>query len=183
MRRAAIAALALGLAACSALSPPAPTAQPASDAASPGRELVEYLTDLRGMSGPRLASEAARQRQAAAGEQRDLPRVKAALALSLVPHSDEGEILALVDPVATRRGAPAEVRAMASFLHALAVQRRRLRESAAAAGTRLREERHALEQEKQRAEALQERAAQLQHKLDAISDIEKSLSDRPTPSH
>ena len=70
---------------------------------------------------------------------------------------------------------------MASFLQAMAGERRRLRESAAASGTRLREERHAREVEKQRADALQERAAQLQQKLDALSDLEKSLSDRPTP--
>lgn len=46
---------------------------------------------------------------------------------------------------------------MASFLHAHALQRRRLRENAAAAGKNLREE---------------------QQMLDALDELEKSLSDR-----
>jgi hypothetical protein len=58
-------------------------------------------------------------------------------------------------------------------------ERRRLRESAATTGNKLREERHAREQEKQRADALQDRAAELQQKLDALSQLEKSLSNRP----
>ena len=70
---------------------------------------------------------------------------------------------------------------MASFLHGIALERRRLKESAAATGARLREAQKARDNEKQRAEALQERAAQLQQKLDALTDIEKSLSDRTTP--
>jgi len=53
---------------------------------------------------------------------------------------------------------------------------------AATAGARLRDERKARETEKQRAEAMQERAAQLQQKLDALTDLEKSLSDRSTPT-
>jgi hypothetical protein len=68
---------------------------------------------------------------------------------------------------------------MASFLHTMAGERRRLRESAAAANARLREERKAVDAQKQRADTLQERAAQLQQKLDALTELEKSLSDRP----
>ncbi len=72
---------------------------------------------------------------------------------------------------------------MASFLQGIAHERRRLKESAAAAGAKLRDAQRARDNEKQRAEALQERAAQLQQKLDALTDLEKSLSDRPTPPH
>ncbi len=79
---------------------------------------------------------------------------------------------------AANEESPAEVRDMASFLHVQAVDRRRLRESAAAAERNLREERKATESQKVRADALQERAAQLQHKLDALGEIERSLSDR-----
>ena len=57
-----------------------------------------------------------------------------------------------------------DMREMASFLHIQMVERRRLRESAAA--------------QKQRADQLQERVAQMQQKLDALGEIEKSLSDR-----
>ena len=172
-----MALLVAALAGCSVIAGLVPKAEPASPAAR-GSELTAYLASLRGLGEARLAAEAARQREAAAREPGDMARVKAAIALSLVPRADEAEVLALVDPVAGRSSAPAEVRGMASFLQAMAQERRRLRESAAAAATHLREERHAREAEKQRADALQERAAQLQQKLDALSDLEKSLSNR-----
>ena len=178
MRIAAVAFLALALAACSAIERLAPRPSEARAAAAQGAELSGYLASLRGLGESRLASEAARQREAAVREPGDVARVKAAIALSLAPHADESEVLALVEPVAARASAPAEVRGMASFLQAMAQERRRLRESAAAAATHLREERHARDAEKQRADALQERAAQLQQKLDALSDLEKSLSNR-----
>jgi hypothetical protein len=178
MRIAAVAALALALAGCSAIDRIVPrTAEPGA-AAAQGSELAGYLASLRGLGESRLASEAARQREAAGREPGDVARVKAAIALSLVPRADEAEVLALVDPVAARASAPAELRGMASFLQAMAQERRRLRESATAAATRLREEHHARDAEKQRADALQERATQLQQKLDALSDLEKSLSNR-----
>ena len=82
---------------------------------------------------------------------------------------------ALVDPVAKKDNGDRDLRAMASFLQVVANERRRLKESAAAAGVRLREERRLNEAQKQRADALQQ-------KLDALTDLEKSLSDRPTPS-
>jgi len=178
MRIAALALLALALAGCSTIDRLMPRTTEPGTAAAPASELADYLASLRGLGESRLAAEAARQREAAAREPGDVARVKAAIALSLAPHADEAEVLALVEPVAAKASAPAEVRGMASFLQAMAQDRRRLRESAAAAATHLREERHAREAERQRAEALQERAAQLQQKLDALSDIEKSLSNR-----
>ena len=131
MSRALAAALALFVAACASVKPPAAvaTASPAATSA---------VTQLRGMNEVALAAEAA----------------------------DEGK--------------PAEVREMASFLHSMAVERRRLRESAAAAEKSLAQERKAQEAQKQRADALQERVGQLQQKLDALSEIEKSLSERQT---
>src|SRR5262249_40591914 len=108
----------------------------------------------------------------------DIARVKAAMALSVSYQTDEGEIISLVEPVLRRDSGDPGTRAMASFLHALASERRRLRESAAAAGKKLPEERRAAEAQKQRADALQEKAAQLQQKLDALSELERSLSDR-----
>ena len=182
MKRLAVALLALLLAACSVLEGAAPGLALPGAGRSAADDLALYLGELHGMSEAGLVTEAARQRELAARGPGDVARVKAALALSLVAHSDEAQILALVEPVAAGRKAPEEVRAMASFLQAIAMERRRLRESAAAAGTRLREERRSREQEKQRADALQERAAQLQQKLDALSELEKSLSDRQPPS-
>lgn len=144
-----------------------------------GETLANYLGRLRSMDEAGLAAEAARQRLAVAHDPDDLARVRAALALSLAPHADESEVLALVQPVAGSAKASADLRGMASFLQAIAMERRRLRESAAATGARLRDERHAREQEKQRADVLQERADELQKKLDALSELEKSLSNRP----
>lgn len=146
-----------------------------------GPELLAYLGLLRGMTEAQLAAEAARMRSLAQRDRDDLTRVKAATALALAPPADEAEVSALVDPVARREGADPDVRSMASFLQAMVADRRRLRESAAATTARLREERRLVEAQKQRADALQERAAQLQQKLDAFTEIEKSLSDRQVP--
>lgn len=149
---------------------------------SPAEEMAGYAARLRVMNEGALAAEAARQRQAAAREATDLARVKAAMALSLAYPAEEADILALVEPVAKADRADSDVRAMASFLQVMTTERRRLRESATAAGSRAREEHRALEAQKQRADALQERVAQLQQKLDALTDLEKSLSYRPSPS-
>lgn len=177
MRRLAFALLAFSLCACSHIESAMPALAP-----SAGESLARYMERLHTMNEPALAAEAARQRRIAAADADDLARVRAALALSLAPHADETEILALVDPVVARKDVPAAVRGMASFLQAMAIDRRRLRESAVAAGQKLREEHHAREQEKQRTDALQERAADLQQKLDALSELEKSLSKRPPTS-
>jgi hypothetical protein len=118
-----------------------------------------------------LAAEAARRRR----EATDLAHVQAAFALSLSPQSDEADVLALVEPLARKDNGDRDVKAVASFLQAVMTERRRLRESATAAGARLRDERRALDAQKQRADALQQ-------KLDALTDLEKSLSDRPSPN-
>jgi len=180
VKRIAVLAVACTLAGCAAQGDasraPRVSSTPAAEA------LGTYLDELRGMSESRLAQEATRQRRLAASGASDLERVRAALALSLAPHADEAEVLALVEPVARHGDAPPDVRGMASFLQAMATERRRLRESAAAAAQKLRDERRAREQEKQRADSLQERAADLQQKLDALSQLEKSLSNRPPTS-
>jgi hypothetical protein len=177
VRVAVLAAASLGLAACTMFErtePPAETrsavpATPATPAA--GEELVQYVSRLRAMNEAALTAEAARQRR----EPGDMARVRAALALTLMRESDEGDILALVEPVAKKDNGDRDVRAMAGFLQAVANERRRLKESAATAGKGLREERRLHEAQKQRADALQQ-------KLDALTDLEKSLSDRPSPT-
>ncbi|HSN21844.1 MAG TPA: hypothetical protein VLS49_14280 [Usitatibacter sp.] len=182
MRKIAAALLALFLPACAQLGSAGPGLAPQASATRASEALGTYLDELRAMDEARLAEEAARQRRLAGHDASDLERVRAALALSLVPHADEAEILALVEPVARNGNVSSDVRGMASFLQAMAGERRRLRESAATAGNKLRDERRAHEQEKQRAEALQQRAAELQQKLDALSELEKSLSNRPPTS-
>jgi hypothetical protein len=171
----------VALAGCAAVEKALPEAlgtRPREPAPTTGTELVAYLSRLRGMNERSLAQEATRQRELSRSAPSDLSQVKIAIALSLAPQSDESEILALVEPVVRHEGTEDDLRAMASFLHVQASERRRLKESAAAAGVRLREERRATEAQKQRADAQQERAAQLQQKLDALTEIEKNLSDR-----
>ena len=185
MRR-ALAAFAL-LAGCSVLEPavpgsgsaagPAPVRAAPTPRATTAAELMAYLGRIRSMSESQLAAEAARQRKA----EDDVSRVKAGIALTLA-HAEESEIVALVEPIAKRPAADPDARAMAGFLQVLAADRRRLRESATAATTRLRDERRAQEAMKQKADAAAERAAQLQQKLDALTEIERSLSDRQVPN-
>jgi hypothetical protein len=164
---------------------PAARATPARPVAPPrvtaGGELVAYLARIRDMGEKPLAAETLRQREVAR-TQGELEAVKLGLALSLAPASDDAEVIALLEPIARKPTADDDVRAMASFLLLQAAERRRLKEGAATAGSRLREERRATEVQKQRADALQERAAQLQQKIEALTELEKSLSDRPTPS-
>ena len=179
------------LAGCSLFERPAEPA-PAAAAETPAilaplvgrssaQELVAYMGKLRTMNEAALAAETTRQRAAAQKQPSDVAKLKLAMAMVVAPQAEEADILAMVDPIARKDSAESEVRAMASFLQGIATERRRLKESAATAGARLRDERRARETEKQRAEAMQERAAQLQQKLDALTDLEKSLSDRQSP--
>jgi hypothetical protein len=189
MKHAGLVLAALAAASCAALVPEAPSSARAASApaglfgrsSTSADELVAYLDRIRALNETALATEAARQRSAAQRDGSDMSRVKAALALALSRDAEEGDILALVEPVTRRASADADLKAMASFLQALAGDRRRLRESATANAAKLRDERRAHEAQKQRADALQERATQLQQKLDALTEIEKSLSDRQPP--
>ena len=174
MRRACAALLACALGGCAMVDRIAPSgeASPAVPASrSNADELLAYLARLRTLSESALATEAARQKR----ETGDLAKVKAAMALSLSAQSEESDILTLVDPAVRRENADRDVRAMASFLHVLATERRRLKESAVAAGAKLRDEKRAAETQKQRADSLQQ-------KLDALTELERSLSDRTVPN-
>lgn len=148
---------------------------------SAAEDLAQYLARVGALPEAAQAAEARRQRAAAARGD-DLARTKAAIALLLTPQPDEAEVLSLVEPVARRESGDPALRGMASFLHAMASERRRLRDSAAAANARLRDERKAHEAQRTRADAALERALQLQQKLEALTEIEKSLSDRPLSS-
>ena len=157
------------------------SAAPASPASHrPPDDVIAYLGTLRGMNEAAITREVARQRQVVAHDNSDIARTRLALALSLSPQAEDQEVLSLVEPVARKDLARPDVRAMASFLQAMIGERRRLRESAAAANAKARDDRRAADAQKQRADGLQERAAQLQQKLDALTELEKSLSDRQT---
>ena len=166
------------LAASCTTTPPASTGAPEAAwvaGSSPpagvsyAEDMVAYVGRIRTMNETALGAEAARMKRDAS----DLARVKAALALSLSPQSDEAEIMDLLEPVTRRTNADRDVRAMASFVQAQAVERRRLKQRASAAAGELREERKLSESQAQRAE-------QLQQKLDALTNLEKSLAERET---
>ena len=179
MRRIACLALCAFAAACASPEPAvvstpgqaSAAGTPTSNASSPSyaEDLMSYLGRLRTMNEAALAGEAARMRRDAS----DLARVKAALAMTLSSQADEAEIIELVEPVARKQGA-GDVRAMAALLNTNAQERRRLKQRAASAAGELRDERKLAEAQKQRAE-------QLQQKLDALTELEKSLAQRETP--
>ncbi len=173
------------LAACATAPLPVPTAETPPAVPAPPRtpstadELVAYLSRLRSLDEASLAAEAARQREFARQSLSEVNRLKVALALSAAAQSDESDIIALVEPLARESNVTdPDVHAMASFLHGVAIERRRLKEGAATAGIRSRDDRKAYEIQRQRADSLQERNAQLQQKLDALTSLEKSLSGR-----
>ena len=165
------------LAASCTATPPASTSAPEAPVAgsnppagvSYAEDMVAYVGRIRTMNETALGAEAARMKRDAS----DLARVKAALALSLSSQSDEAEIMDLLEPVTRRTNGDRAVRAMASFVQAQAVERRRLKQRASAAAGELREERKLSESQAQRAE-------QLQQKLDALTNLEKSLAERET---
>ena len=164
--------VALVAAACASTKEPAPaeaaSVMPAPAARrSAAEDLLAYMARVRAMPEPALAAEVATRKKDAS----DVGRLKAALALAVTPQSDEAEILALVEPV-EKHAADRDLKAMAGFLQAMALERRRMKESSAA---RLRDEHKALDAQRQRAD-------ELQQKLEALSALEKSLSDRP-PEH
>jgi hypothetical protein len=171
--RIAFAALACAPAACSMFKGPgdracAPAAVTASTPTLPATrssadELLAYVAHVRTLPEAALASEAAKRRREAG----DVARLKAAIALAFSSQADESDILAMVEPL-EKRTADRDVRAMAGFLQAMILERRRVKENASA---RLRDEHKALDAQRQRAESLQQ-------KLDALSELEKSLSAR-----
>lgn len=185
MRRAFLLLLPAVFAGCvtPAPAPPAPVIVTIPEVHKPTQadELATYLASIRKLDAPGLAAEAARQREASRREASTLASLRLALALALAPSSEEGEILALVSPMTADGAAIDEsARAMAGFLQEIAGERRRLKESAEAASVRAREDKRAYDAQKARADALQDRNAQLQKKLDALLSLEKSLSNRKT---
>lgn len=170
-----------------ATAPPTPPPLPPPAAAVPVRtpssadELLAYLARLRALDEVGLALETGRQREFARRDPSNLANLKVALALAAAPQTEEADVLALLEPL-LREGATRDVDvfAMASFLQVVVLDRRRLKESAAAAGSKARDERRAHEAQKLRADSLQDRNALLQQKLDALTALEKSLSSRKT---
>ena len=183
MRRAAgtLAAMAFlaQLAGCAIPEVFLPKAAPATREPSSADRLASYLAKLHALDEGALGAEITRARENAVRDPGDFTRVEVALALAASPQSEDNEILAWIDPLAREGGtSDPDVRAMASFLHVQATERRKLRESLATANARMRDERREVQSQRGRADAQQERAERLQQTLDALSNLEKSLADR-----
>lgn len=179
MRRALLpVVLAATIAGC-ALVPPTPPASP-SPAPATAERLLASLARMIAMDEQALAAEAVKAREAAERGSDPFASLEAALALSMAAAPDDAQVLALVAPVLAAYP-PAEpgIRAMAGFLQAIASDRRKLRDSLATASAKSRDDRREAQSQRLRAETQQERADRLQLKLEALTNLEKSLANRP----
>jgi hypothetical protein len=182
MRRALLpvllAATLAGCAIAPSTPPPSPTRAPAERATA--ERLLASLARMIAMDEHALAAEASRAREAAERGTDSFASVEAALALSMAAAPDDAQVLALVAPVlAAYPPVEPEIRAMAGFLQAIASDRRKLRDSLATASAKSRDDRREAQSQRLRAEAQQERADRLQLKLEALTNLEKSLANRP----
>ena len=180
------AALALAaLAAGCAMSPPAPVPAAkapvqAAPAAHTADRLLASLARLLALDEAGLNAEIARRRDELASNPGNLARVEAAMATAMAASPDDEQVVALVAPVlAAFPPSEPDLRAMAGFLQGMGSERRKLREALAAAGAKSREDRREAHAQRLRAEAQQERADRLQAKLEALTNLEKSLANRP----
>jgi hypothetical protein len=151
------------LGSCALLKPPADAywldpqgPRPSSDAVS----LLHYSLYVRNLGGKQLAEETERVRLAHAGEKTDFRLLQYAMALSVPAASaaDQRRALQLLDPLARGEdGRDKELRALASLMRAQLAEQRRLEEGS---------------------HSQQRRADDLEKKLEALKDIEKSLLPR-----
>jgi hypothetical protein len=157
--------------------PPAPAAV-APPAPSEAEQLVTRLARLNSAGPAEQQAEVARLKESTARSPSDVGRVELAFALT-ASGADEGEILAALEPV-TREGGTAsvDVKSVAGFLQGVILERRKLKEGLAAANARASADRKSAEASRQKEAQLQEQLSRLQKKLDALTNLEKSLSDR-----
>ena len=139
------------------LDPQAP--RPGSDAVS----LIHYAVYAKNLGGKQLAEETERVRLAWTAEKTDFRVLQYAMALSVpgATAADHRRALQLIEPL-TRPGAgrDAELRALASLMHAQLAEQRRLEDGS---------------------HSHFRRAEKLEKKLEALKDIEKSLLPRGKP--
>jgi len=151
------------LSSCALLKPPGNTywldpqgPRPSSDAVS----LLHYSVFAGKLGGKQLAEETERLRLAYAAEKTDFRLLQYALALSVPAASaaDQRRAQQLLEPLARGEdGRDSELRALASLMRAHLTEQRRLEEGS---------------------HSQQRRAEDLEKKLEALKDIEKSLLPR-----
>jgi hypothetical protein len=158
------------LSSCALLTPPRDAywvdpqgPRPSSDAVS----LVHYALFARNLGGKHLADETERLRLAYAAEKNEFRLLQYAIVLSVpsATAADHRRALQLLEPPPKPGdGRDSELQALASLMRAHLAEYRRLEDGSHAQAQKAREE--------------QRRAEDLEKKLEALKDIEKSLLPR-----
>ncbi|MCK9381882.1 MAG: hypothetical protein M0P95_12585 [Sulfuritalea sp.] len=162
------------LSSCALLAPPRDAywldpqgPRPSSDAVS----LVHYALFARNLGGKPLADETERVRQAYAAEKTEFRSLQYAIVLAVpgATAADHRRALQLLDPPPKPGdGHDRELQALASLMRAHLAEYRRLEDGSHSQAQKAREE--------------QRRAEDLEKKLEALKDIEKSLLPRDKPA-
>ncbi|MDZ4253198.1 MAG: hypothetical protein U1A72_11590 [Sulfuritalea sp.] len=177
LRRIAVVICALslltGLGACALLKPPADAywldpqgPRPSSDAAS----LLHYALFVRNLAGKQHVEETERVRLAWTAEKTDFRLLQYAMALSVpvATAADHRRAQQLFDALTQPgNGRNSELHALASLMRANLAEHRRLEDGSHSLAQKAREE--------------QRRAEELEQKLEALKDIEKSLLPHDKP--
>lgn len=164
---------------------PAPAPKPApvtsaiipSSAPSVSESIMTYVLKVRNLGNSVLTDEIHKMRESFNRDRTDTNRLKLAVVLVQSGSADEGEILALVDPVTQEQADPG-LRGLAVLLHTTMMERRKTREALLATQGRLRDAQKSQENTQARSEQLKKQVEDLERKLTALKSIEKSLIQR-----
>lgn len=164
--------------------PPAPP--------SAAAQLLNHVVNVRKLEAREFAIARESARSQFQFDKSDLNRIKYALMLVLVPLAttsvqtsaiqDDAELIALIDPLISGTGAAntstdSEIRALATLLHSMVSDRRKVREQLRDTQTRLAV---AKKEDARDAEArvLRARVDELEAKLNALKSIDRSVNRR-----
>lgn len=141
-------------------------------------ELMAYLLHTRQMSAERLAQET-RDLRKLTDERNDIATLKLALLLSDQPNTPETEVMAILQPIFDEgRGAKPELRTFALLLFRDVQDRKRMKDTLAAAQNRLKETQRNQEVTEAKAAQMRRQIDELQNKIDAFKMMEQSILKR-----
>ncbi len=157
------------------VTPPLPIEAPASP--STPSDPATYLSRLKSLSGPQIQSEVAISRQQLRNTPTEENRLRLALAL-WTAGGDDQEIQVLAE--STQKNTEySQLRGIGSLLLSIIAERRRSRDILSSSQNRSREARKELESQQVKAETMQRQIIDLERKLAALKEMEKSLLQRP----
>lgn len=178
----------ISLSACMTQPTPAPVSSPASPpppaaipslgtSIRPETDLALHVARIRALNAPQLSAELSANRQRA----KDAPSYENRLRLALTlwaSGGEEQEIQALAESP-QNGNEDGQLRGIGMLLTAIIVERRRNRELQVSTQTRSRESKREQEIQQARLDALKRQIEDLERKLAAMRDMEKSLQQRP----